>query len=100
MSKFGLDENDVKNIVEKIIDTHVKVKYGNTLAMVQNNRKLIDRASAVIDRASAVDPRVPILISRIKTLEKNISRVKTLEKNMDDMRSDIALLIERINTLS
>lgn len=79
MSKFGLDENDVKTIV----DTRVQVKYGNTLEMVENNRKMIDQASAV-------DPRVPILTSRIKTLEKN----------MDVMRSDIALLIERINTLS
>lgn len=79
MSKFGLDENDVK----KIVDTRVQNKYGNTLAMVKNNRQLIDRAGAV-------DRRVPILNSRIKTLEKN----------MDDMRSDIALLIERINTLS
>lgn len=79
MSKFGLDENDVK----KIVDTRVQNKYGNTLAMVENNRQMIDQAGAV-------DPRVPILNSRIKTLEKN----------MDDMRSDIALLIERINTLS
>ena len=79
MSKFGLDENDVK----KIVDTRVQNKYGNTLAMVENNRQMIDQAGAV-------DPRVPILNSRIKTLEKN----------MDDMRSDIALLIEHINTLS
>lgn len=86
MSKFGLDENDVK----KIVDTRVQNKYGNTLAMVQNNRQLIDRAGAV-------DPRVPVLNSRIKTLEKNISRIKTLEKNMDNMRADIALLKERIN---
>jgi hypothetical protein len=76
MSKFGLDETDVKNIV----DVHVENKYGNTLAMVQKNREMIDKPN----NQSGWD----------RTLG---SSLRLLNQEIINLKAKVEILEERIN---
>lgn len=73
---FGLEEDEVKQIV----DSRVQLKYGNTLAMVQKNRDMIDdsKKQSGWDRALGsglrrLDKELEALKSRIDMLEARIN---------------------------
>lgn len=71
---FGLEEDEVKQIV----DSRVKLKYGNTLAMVENNRAMIDKKQSGWDTALGsglrrLDKELEALKSRIDMLEARIN---------------------------
>ena len=115
MSKFGLNKDDVKKIIEDMppsaVDPRVPVltsqlrrleTYIDNIEIPLNDliKKKIDNMEA----PSASDPRVAVLTSQIRQMEKQIkdllSNKEYMIKRFDGLALEVGTLLERVNLLS